>query len=442
MMAVSAFEHADEAAAALREIAAECGPDVLSDPTMLASLLADSLPAAPGAIRVLVAAAEDGVADGLRDHVTQGLTVDAAARLAASSFARTSMFPPDVCAWVADAFAGAAGLRDGSAQPGPGATAEITADWAPGQTPSDGRITVAPGPYQATPSQATPSQPTQFQVTPNQATPNQPPQYQATPNQQFANQPPQYQELQFQPAQYQPPYQRVPIQARPNPVVPNPVVPNQPAPYQPPPYQPVPNQPAQNQPAPNQPAPNQASPIRPFPNQPFAGPGQLPQPVAPRPAAPQPVLNAVMLMYSGAALSILVLLIDIATKGSLDAAIFRQHPFYTTTQVDADKISFFLFQGLVAVIGCGLWITMAQANRAGKRWARTVATILFGIFTLYTLVSLGGIGSAASKAFDALTWIVAVLIVVLLWRPASSAFFRFPVQAKQPTGTPGYGNPA
>src|ERR1700689_2402701 len=97
MVAVSAFEHADEAGAALCEIAAECGPGVLSDPTMLASLLADSLPAAPGAIRILVAAAEDGVADGLRDHVKQGLTVDAAARLAASSFARTSMFPPDVC---------------------------------------------------------------------------------------------------------------------------------------------------------------------------------------------------------------------------------------------------------------------------------------------------------------------------------------------------------
>jgi hypothetical protein len=154
------------------------------------------------------------------------------------------------------------------------------------------------------------------------------------------------------------------------------------------------------------------------------------------------VLNAVILMYSGAALSILVLLIDVATKGSLDAAIFRQHPFYTTTQVDADKISFFLFQGLVAVIGCGLWLTMAQANRAGRRWARTVATTLLGTFTLYMLISLAGIGSTASKAFDVLTWIIAVVIIVLLWRPESSAFFRLPIPAKRPAGTPGYGNPA
>jgi hypothetical protein len=144
-------------------------------------------------------------------------------------------------------------------------------------------------------------------------------------------------------------------------------------------------------------------------------------------------------MYGGAVLSILVLLIDVATKGSLDAAIFRQHPFYTTSQVDAEKISFLLFQGLVAVIGCGLWITMAQANRAGKRWARTAATILFGTFTLYELFALAGIGSAASKTFDALTWIVAVIIIVLLWRPESSAFFRLPSPANQPIppGPPG-----
>jgi hypothetical protein len=432
MVAVSAFEHADEAGAALCEIAAECGPGVLSDPTMLASLLADSLPAAPGAIRILVAAAEDGVADGLRDHVKQGLTVDAAARLAASSFARTSMFPPDVCTWVAGAFAAAAGLHTGPARPSPDITAEVTADWAPGQVPGDGRIAFTPDPFEATPShstpnqatppgQAAPNQPTQFQVTPNQATPDQPPPYQATPDQQLANQPPPYQQLPYQPPRfqpYQPPqYQPAPNQARPNQVVPNQVVPNLAS-------------------------PNLASPSRAFPNQPFAGPGQLPKPVAPRPAAPQPVLNAVILMYSGAALSILVLLIDVATKGSLDAAIFRQHPFYTTTQVDADKISFFLFQGLVAVIGCGLWLTMAQANRAGRRWARTVATTLLGTFTLYMLISLAGIGSTASKAFDVLTWIIAVVIIVLLWRPESSAFFRLPIPAKRPAGTPGYGNPA
>ena len=41
-----------------------------------------------------------------------------------------------------------------------------------------------------------------------------------------------------------------------------------------------------------------------------------------------------------------------------------------------------------------------------------------------------------------LTWIIAVVIIVLLWRPESSAFFRLPIPAKRPAGTPGYGNPA
>jgi hypothetical protein len=85
---------------------------------MLSSVLADLMPGAPGAARMLVAAAEDRVIELVRDHVAQGLSVEAANRIVAASFARASLYSPDACAWVVEAFAEAAGLVDKPGQEG------------------------------------------------------------------------------------------------------------------------------------------------------------------------------------------------------------------------------------------------------------------------------------------------------------------------------------
>ncbi|HUC58736.1 MAG TPA: hypothetical protein VMA95_15140 [Streptosporangiaceae bacterium] len=141
-MTVLPFEHADEAAAALREIVAEQGTGVLSDPLMLGSLLADLLPSAPNAVRVLVAAAEDRVADSIKDNVSQGISADAAVRMAATSFARTSLSAPEVSQWVATAFASASGLPTTPSVPSaPGAPSGYGSG---GQANSFGQLGTAP----------------------------------------------------------------------------------------------------------------------------------------------------------------------------------------------------------------------------------------------------------------------------------------------------------
>src|SRR5215469_13133284 len=102
------IEAADQARHALRVIATE-QPEALSNPGLMARLLADLLPESPKTARLIVAAAEDAVVDVLREHVAEGMDAATASRLAAASFARGTHFRPEACAWVVGEFAIALG---------------------------------------------------------------------------------------------------------------------------------------------------------------------------------------------------------------------------------------------------------------------------------------------------------------------------------------------
>ncbi|HET7019039.1 MAG TPA: FHA domain-containing protein [Streptosporangiaceae bacterium] len=109
-MAAAPFEHAEQARLALRTIVAEHGPDMLSRPRALANLLADLLPDAPRIARILVAAAEDHVADDLREHTADGMDIATASRLVASAFTSATLIASDACTWAVAEFALAIGL--------------------------------------------------------------------------------------------------------------------------------------------------------------------------------------------------------------------------------------------------------------------------------------------------------------------------------------------
>src|SRR5580693_4675037 len=100
--------------------------------------------------------------------------------------------------------------------------------------------------------------------------------------------------------------------------------------------------------------------------QPYPSGGQPVEPL--RPAAPPPVLTAVKLMYAGAAVSTVSLIISLADIGGSKAAIRKARPTLTATQVN-------------------------QLNTF--------------IITLAVVSGLVGLGA-----------------VYLLWRPESTAFFK------------------
>jgi hypothetical protein len=73
--------------------------------------------------------------------------------------------------------------------------------------------------------------------------------------------------------------------------------------------------------------------------------------------------------------------------------------------------------GLVLI---GLWLWLARAVGQGRNWARILSTVLFALATL----QLAGLHSAVAVFWAMLTWLTGLAAVWLLWRPASSVFFK------------------
>jgi hypothetical protein len=143
-----------------------------------------------------------------------------------------------------------------------------------------------------------------------------------------------------------------------------------------------------------------------------------------RPPAPPSVANAVKLMYVGAAISTVSLIITLADIGGLKSAIKKAKPSWTAAQVnsyDRFVISLAIVSG---VIGIALWLWMARANSQGKNWARIVSSVLFGLATLDLVGVLGEPKTFIGLVFPILTWLVGLGAVVLLWRKENNDFYK------------------
>jgi hypothetical protein len=128
---------------------------------------------------------------------------------------------------------------------------------------------------------------------------------------------------------------------------------------------------------------------------------------------PQPVLTAVKLMYVGAGLEVVGLILNLAS-GEANIA----------------------YSVVIPLIGAGIWIWMAISNKAGKNWARITSTVFFSLDCLVLLLVLIGIGALLSLTngaatgllvlgvvFAVITWLVGLFAVILIWRRESSAYF-------------------
>ena len=124
-MASAQWDEGDEAQKALRSIVSNpaYGAAALSSAPMMTNLLKDLLPDAPREVSILIAAAEAGVADNLRDRVSQGMDVGTASAVVAGSFAASTPFRPEACTWAVGEIARALGLSSAASSPPPGPSA-------------------------------------------------------------------------------------------------------------------------------------------------------------------------------------------------------------------------------------------------------------------------------------------------------------------------------
>lgn len=153
-----------------------------------------------------------------------------------------------------------------------------------------------------------------------------------------------------------------------------------------------------------------------------------------RPSVPRSartVRAAVRLMCAGAAVStvnLIILLAVIADIKTYHAILGHRLTAAQVSQVNMLFITQAIISDLVPVL---LWLWMARANGRGRNWARGLSTVLFGVATLDLTGAFGTPGIQVEvvpmlfgPTLPVLTWLVGLAAVWLLWRPASSAFFK------------------
>jgi len=156
--------------------------------------------------------------------------------------------------------------------------------------------------------------------------------------------------------------------------------------------------------------------------QPYPSSGKSVEPE--RPPAPPSVLNAVKLMYVGAAISTVSLVISLIDIGGTKDAIRKARPSLTAAQVNQLNTFIITLAIISGVLGVALWLWMARANGQGRNWARILSTVLFGLATLDLFGVLSQPKTVLSLIFPVLTWLVGASAVYFLWRKESSEFFK------------------
>jgi hypothetical protein len=159
-----------------------------------------------------------------------------------------------------------------------------------------------------------------------------------------------------------------------------------------------------------------------------------------KPPPPDTVRNAFYMMLAGAALQAVGIISALAQIDTIREMIrdrVRERSDAATIDIDSVvnvSIGSIVFVGL---IGVGLWLWMAFANRAGKNWARIMATIFFGISTLSLLSNLavstsdstmavGSSNTTFGTVLNVLLWLVGLAAIILLWHGRSRPYFRKP----------------
>jgi hypothetical protein len=150
---------------------------------------------------------------------------------------------------------------------------------------------------------------------------------------------------------------------------------------------------------------------------------QLPD--APQTAAPDSVMNAVRLMYAGAAASLIGIVVDVATANSSIDGFRRKSPSsFTGAHAESLRhalIGGWIVDGAIAII---LWLLLSWACRTGKNWGRITGTVFFAIATIDVLAYIVTPFATVAKIIGLVVWLCGLGATILLWRPSSSPWFR------------------
>jgi hypothetical protein len=142
-----------------------------------------------------------------------------------------------------------------------------------------------------------------------------------------------------------------------------------------------------------------------------------------RPSVPgsvRPVRAAARLMYAGAAVtavSLVISIVSLAVTGR--SAVNLRVAGHTQPRSLAVTAGVAIGLGMIAV-----WLWMARENSLGRRWARVLSLALFVLATPNLVGAFSQRHSGLALMLWAPTWLLGLGVVWLLWRPDSRAFFK------------------
>jgi len=129
-------------------------------------------------------------------------------------------------------------------------------------------------------------------------------------------------------------------------------------------------------------------------------------------------------MYAGAVVSLIGLIVNLSTTGSLKTAIHRASPTLTPSQVSSVATASLILGIVVGLLGAGLWIWLGVMSQAGRNWARVTGTVLFGIYTILQVISFTRSANMVGRIPGLIVWLIGLGAVILLWQRESTAYFN------------------
>ncbi|WP_439028792.1 hypothetical protein [Gordonia terrae] len=79
---------------------------------------------------------------------------------------------------------------------------------------------------------------------------------------------------------------------------------------------------------------------------------------------------------------------------------------------------------VLCLVAASLWIGMAYANARGLGWARTTSTVFGLVGVAFGTMSLATNERAVTATLELLLVMIEVAVLVLLWLPSASAYYR------------------
>ena len=144
---------------------------------------------------------------------------------------------------------------------------------------------------------------------------------------------------------------------------------------------------------------------------------------------PVPVRKAVRLMLGGGALTAVIgVFLIVATIADKNALTDPNGKKLTGGEFTSSIVSTVIIYAILVLV----WVTLARINRAGRGWARYVATGLAVISTFNAYSTINGLtGGQTVTVIDIVfivgtlaLWVIGVLAVAMLWRAEASAYFK------------------